>query len=436
MNFKYRRTLILILFVGLVLPLGAQAAVVGHLTQLEGRVDLLKAGKLPAVSAKIQDPVEPGDVIRTKSVSKAQVKFLDDSLLTIGPSSRVAIEEYLLDMQKKERRAVLQVFQGLIHAVVNQIFKTDPPDFVLKTHTAVIGVRGTEWYAQLIPAATDVYNKMGETEVRNVYPEIKGKVILKDMEHTRVSFDLPPTLPLSIHPEDLLLMQNLLAAKVGGRSEAASASEVKNGLAQGTPNVVAQQMVQTNPLENMASALYIPPTPAPTPTPSPPTGLFHIQTIWGSGAYDLDLHLTGPEASRFHVYYANPGSLTEQPYSLLQMDSIGTGGSEVITINQFNQGGVYRASVYNYSDQSFTSTNLSSSSGVSLQVIRGGTVVERQSSSGTTGSIVNGGTTVTNLTPTAGQAGNTWRAVEINPANGQVNPVNQILNSNGSSNVE
>ncbi|OPX21011.1 MAG: hypothetical protein BZ151_00795 [Desulfobacca sp. 4484_104] len=434
MNYKYRLILILILFVGLVLPLGAQAAVVGHLTQLEGRVDLLKAGKLPAIPAKIQDPVEPGDVIRTKSVSKAQVKFLDESLLTIGPSSRVAIEEYLLDMQKKERRAVLRVFQGLIHAVVNRIFKTDPPDFVLKTHTAVIGVRGTEWYAQLIPAATDVYNKMGETEVSNIYPEIKGKVILKDMEHTRVSFDLPPTLPMSIQPEDLLLMQNLLTAKVRGRSEAASASEVKTDLVLGTPNVVAQQMVQTNPLENMTSALYIPPTPA--PPPSPPTGLFHIQTIWGSGAYDLDLHLTGPEASRFHVYYANRGSLTEQPYSLLHKDSIGTGGSEVITINQFNQGGVYRASVYNYSDQSFTSTNLSSSSGVSLQVIRGGTVVERQSSSGTTGSIVNGGTTVTNLTPTAGQAGNTWRAVEINPANGQVNAVNQILNSDGSSNVE
>ena len=62
----------------------AGAGVVGHLTQLEGRVDLLKGGNLPAIPLKVDDTVEPGDVIRTKSLSKAQITFIDNSILTLS----------------------------------------------------------------------------------------------------------------------------------------------------------------------------------------------------------------------------------------------------------------------------------------------------------------------------------------------------------------
>ena len=70
------------------------AEVVGRLTQLEGRVDLLKGGKLPAIPLKVNDTVEPGDVIRTKSLSKAQVTFIDNSTLTLSQEARIAIEEF------------------------------------------------------------------------------------------------------------------------------------------------------------------------------------------------------------------------------------------------------------------------------------------------------------------------------------------------------
>ena len=66
---------IMILAIGLWLlaPGTALAEVVGHLTQVEGRVELLKGGKLPATAAKMQDGVEPGDVLLlfTDGVSEA-----------------------------------------------------------------------------------------------------------------------------------------------------------------------------------------------------------------------------------------------------------------------------------------------------------------------------------------------------------------------------
>src|SRR5574340_723176 len=72
----------------------AGAGVVGRLTQVDGQVDLLKGGQLPAVAVKAGDTVAPGDVIRTKSRSKAQITFIDDSTLTLSPGAHIAIEEF------------------------------------------------------------------------------------------------------------------------------------------------------------------------------------------------------------------------------------------------------------------------------------------------------------------------------------------------------
>jgi hypothetical protein len=166
----------MILAIGLllVLPTAAVAEVVGHLTQVEGRVELLKGGKLPATAAKKQDGVEPGDVLRTKSLSRAQITFLDNTSLTLSPESRIAIEEYTFDPAKAKRRAVVQLFQGLSHFVVNQLFKVQEPDFLVKTHTGVLGVRGTDFGILLSANDSTFLNFKGLVRVGNIFPEVGG----------------------------------------------------------------------------------------------------------------------------------------------------------------------------------------------------------------------------------------------------------------------
>ena len=134
---------------------GAQADVVGRLTQVEGRVDILRGGQLPAIPVKVDDGVQTGDVLRTKSLSKAQITFIDNSTLTIAPESRVGIEAYMFDSAQKKRNAVVQLFQGLAHVVVNKIFKAAEPDFVVKTQTAIMGVRGTDFGIRIHPNSSD-----------------------------------------------------------------------------------------------------------------------------------------------------------------------------------------------------------------------------------------------------------------------------------------
>ena len=150
----------------------AQADVVGRLTQVEGRVDILRGGKLPAIPVKLNDGVQVGDVIRTKSMSKAQITFIDNSTLTISPESRVGIEAYMFDSAKNKRNAVVQLFQGLAHVAVSKIFKAAEPDFVVKTQTAIMGVRGTDFGVRIYPNSSDVLNFEGLLQVGNILPEV------------------------------------------------------------------------------------------------------------------------------------------------------------------------------------------------------------------------------------------------------------------------
>ena len=199
----------------LALPLCSQAEVVGHFQKVEGPVDLLKQGNLPALAPKEKDGVEPGDVTRTKSQGRAQVKFVDDSVLTIAPGSRVAIESYMYDASKGSRKAVLQVFRGMVQTVVTKILKTQEPDFVIKTHTAVLGVRGTKTYTLLGPNATDVYNESGRVSVRNIFPEIPGEVFLNALEFSRIMTNFTPTAAMPFQRQDLGPLQRMLVTGEG-----------------------------------------------------------------------------------------------------------------------------------------------------------------------------------------------------------------------------
>ena len=212
------RKCLLVMFTILALVLGlalsAQAAPVGRFLQLEGQVDLLKGGKLPAAAAKLTDPVEPKDVIRTKSKSRAQILFVDDTILTLAPESQVAVADFFYDGARGQRRALVQVFRGLVHTVVNRILNLQEPDFLMQTHTAVIGVRGTEWYALLLPNRTNVYNMQGLLELAASNRQILGSLLLQTLKFSEVRRDQAPGPARDITPGILTMLRRMMQTGV------------------------------------------------------------------------------------------------------------------------------------------------------------------------------------------------------------------------------
>ena len=210
MKGKYLWALVALLLVTLLISAAAHAAAVGRFTLVEGQVEVLKHGQVPAAAAKLNDGVETGDVIRTKSKAKAQVKFVDDSFLTMAPDSRIAVADFTYNAATGERHAVLRFFKGVMHTLVTRVQHLQQPDFLTETHTAVLGVRGTEKYTILLPNATGAYLISGLLEARSNNLQIPETVLLNPMEFTLIALGQPPRMPKKITPAMLEALKALM----------------------------------------------------------------------------------------------------------------------------------------------------------------------------------------------------------------------------------
>jgi hypothetical protein len=204
---KIRLIVIMLTVIVLAVPLVARASVAGRFTMVTGKVDLLKGGKLPATPAKVQDGVEPGDIIRTKSKSKAQLQMIDDSIITLAPESRLAIADYQYKPAPEERRVVLRFFRGLMQTTVKRIIKQEEPDFIVETHTAIVGVRGTNFFTLLGPnLITLTALTSGDLFVTPNVPGVQG-ILLHSMQFIQTP---TPFLAQVLTPAMLQMLERMM----------------------------------------------------------------------------------------------------------------------------------------------------------------------------------------------------------------------------------
>ena len=157
----------------------AEAQVAGKITKVEGRVDILRAAAAAAVPARAGDTVNVGDILRTKSDGKAEITFIDNSIMTVGPKSRLGIDEYLYKADEEKRSASLKLYRGRTgFQIPKPVYPAEGSKFEMKTRTAVAGVRGTEGILYT-DGIERVYVKEGVIEFKNPIGSVtvsKGEV--------------------------------------------------------------------------------------------------------------------------------------------------------------------------------------------------------------------------------------------------------------------
>jgi hypothetical protein len=135
------------LIMAALLPLAALAAQVGTFTAVRGGVDIGGAGQAARL-VKVGDPVEEGDVVRTKSNAKAEITFADDNILRMAEKSRIVISEYVATQESLTAKLTLS--RGKVQNIVrrtSRIFGLIKKNrFEVHTPTAVVGVRGTNFF--------------------------------------------------------------------------------------------------------------------------------------------------------------------------------------------------------------------------------------------------------------------------------------------------
>jgi hypothetical protein len=130
----------------------AMASDVGLIKVSKGDVRIERAGaRLPAA---IGAAVQPSDVIVTGSDGLAGITFTDNSLVSLGPNSVFSIDRYRFDSTTHAGEFESSLTRGRLAAVSGKMVKQSPEAMKVRTPSAIMGVRGTEFIVQVdAPAA-------------------------------------------------------------------------------------------------------------------------------------------------------------------------------------------------------------------------------------------------------------------------------------------
>jgi hypothetical protein len=121
----------------------AQAQEAGHVKVAKGAVTIERGGqKLPA---PVGAPVQAGDVVVTGADGSVGISFLDNSLLSAGPNSVLAIDRFAFDSTTHQGAFETSLKTGTLAVVSGKLAKQSPEAMKVKTPAAVLGVRGTEF---------------------------------------------------------------------------------------------------------------------------------------------------------------------------------------------------------------------------------------------------------------------------------------------------
>lgn len=145
------RTLLILFFLQLSLW-----ASIGSVMAMRGSAELKRSNGLIKLENAME--IESADTIITHEKSRVQVMLLDSTVITIGENSEFRFDEFAYD-GTKESKASMSSSRGFFRSVTGEIGKIAPERFKVKTASATIGIRGTDFSGEIL----------GEREVFRCY---------------------------------------------------------------------------------------------------------------------------------------------------------------------------------------------------------------------------------------------------------------------------
>ena len=122
-------------------PCTATDAFVGIVKTLEGSATIIRNGEtLPAATGM---EIRKADIVTTSRQSKLGLVFSDDTRISMGANTKIAVDEYLFRPKDQRLAFILNMIRGTVSFLSGQIAKLSPESVQLVMPAATIGVRGT-----------------------------------------------------------------------------------------------------------------------------------------------------------------------------------------------------------------------------------------------------------------------------------------------------
>jgi len=135
-----------LLAAALAIPLAGAAAAgepIGQIKTAAGTVAIERAGTSRPAAAG--DRVQEADVVTTGADGTVGITFQDNSMMSLGPDSRLALDKFLFDTTTHDGVFESSLRSGTLAVKSGQIVQQTPEAMRVRTPVAVLAVRGTEF---------------------------------------------------------------------------------------------------------------------------------------------------------------------------------------------------------------------------------------------------------------------------------------------------
>jgi hypothetical protein len=115
---------------------------VGKVTEQTGPTEILREKK--SIPSSVNTGVEMNDTVSTAK-GKAELTFDDKTTVKLTEHSKLIIDDFVYDPKKGTGKLALNMAMGTARYASGQIAKNNPQQVAIKTPTATIAVRGTDF---------------------------------------------------------------------------------------------------------------------------------------------------------------------------------------------------------------------------------------------------------------------------------------------------
>lgn len=141
-----RNIVLFFLLLFLIAP-AATAQEIGQIKKIKGDVQVERSGRyLPAAAGM---KIQTADTIRTGADGSVGITLTDNTLLSAGPGTVLAMSKYSFDSTTHQGHLEANMRKGTLSMVSGKLAKQSSTAVRLKTPATIIGVRGTELFVSV-----------------------------------------------------------------------------------------------------------------------------------------------------------------------------------------------------------------------------------------------------------------------------------------------
>lgn len=136
-------SMLLLFFLVFMVAGPVSASAVGSVKSLEGQAWIIRGEE--QIPAKAGSTVMVDDILKTDDDGAMGIILRDDTIISMGPSSRMILAEFVFQPEEKRFSMLTKFLMGTFTYISGVMAKLDPESVKVETPVGMVAIRGTHF---------------------------------------------------------------------------------------------------------------------------------------------------------------------------------------------------------------------------------------------------------------------------------------------------